>query len=102
MQDLNVAVVQADLEWENCEVNLARFDEKLSHLSPGTDLVILPEMFNTGFSINPKKNAEKADGPSFTWMQEKAASLNSAITGSILTEEPCADQAGARSLCAGA
>jgi len=87
MQDLNVAVVQADLEWENCEVNLIRFDESLKHLKPNTDLVVLPEMFSTGFSINPKKIAEKAEGRAFCWMQQTAISLNSAVTGSILIEE---------------
>ncbi len=87
MQDLNVAAIQANIEWENCEVNLARFDEKLKQVTADTDLVVLPEMFNTGFSINPKKIAEKADGQAFTWICEKATSLNCAITGSILTEE---------------
>lgn len=87
MQDLNVAVVQADLEWENCEVNLARFDESLKHLKPNTDLLVLPEMFSTGFSINPRKISEKPDGRAFSWMQEKANSLNCAVTGSILIEE---------------
>jgi predicted amidohydrolase len=87
MQDLNVAVVQADLEWENCEVNLVRFDENLKQLHANTDLLVLPEMFNTGFSINPKKIAEKADGRAFSWMQEKASMLNCAVTGSILIEE---------------
>ena len=87
MQDLNVTIIQADLEWENCEANLASFDQKLTQLGVDTDLVVLPEMFNTGFSINPKKNAEKADGKAFSWMKEKAASLNCCVTGSILTEE---------------
>lgn len=87
MQDLNVAVVQADLEWENCEVNLTRFDELFKQLNPNTDLLVLPEMFSTGFSINPKKIAEKPDGRAFNWMLEKAVSLNCAVTGSILIEE---------------
>lgn len=87
MQDLKIAIIQAELEWENCEVNLARFDDKLKQIGADTDLVVLPEMFNTGFSINPGKIAEKADGLAFTWMQEKAATLNCAVTGSILTEE---------------
>jgi predicted amidohydrolase len=87
MQNLNIAVIQADLEWENCKENLAMFDKRLSLIDEATDLIILPEMFNTGFSINPKKIAEKTDGPAFNWMQKKAMSLQSAITGSILTDE---------------
>ena len=87
MQDLNVAVIQAELEWENCEVNLNRFDELLKQLHANIDLLVLPEMFSTGFSINPRKIAEKPDGRAFSWMREKAVSLNCAVTGSILIDE---------------
>ncbi len=87
MQDLNIALVQTDLVWENTPANLDNFDRKLDALVEGTDLVILPEMFNTGFSINPSKIAEKPGGPAFTWLKEKAAHFGCTFTGSILTEE---------------
>lgn len=87
MQDLNIALVQSSLVWEDAEANLVSFDLKLKAIAPGSDLVMLPEMFNTGFSINPKKIAEKPGGKSFKWLQQKAAELNCVVTGSILTED---------------
>lgn len=86
MQDLNIALVQSSLVWEDVEANLRNFDKKLAAITPETDLVMLPEMFNTGFSINPKKIAEKVGGQSFTWLQEKSAKMNCVVAGSILTE----------------
>ncbi len=87
MQDLNIALVQSSLVWEDAEANLRNFDQKLNEIAPETDLVMLPEMFNTGFSINPKRIAEHPDGRSFNWLRNKAAELNCVVTGSILTEE---------------
>ncbi len=84
MQDLKITVIQSDLIWEDVQANLAGFDNKLDKIKELTDLVVLPEMFNTGFSINPKKNGEKPDGRTFCWMQEKAALLKCVITGSVL------------------
>lgn len=86
MQDLNIAIVQSDLVWEDTRKNLAAFDRKLQHVEPVTDVVILPEMFNTGFSINPDKIAEKPVGKAFRWLQKKADDLHCVITGSILTD----------------
>ncbi|MBE0640142.1 MAG: amidohydrolase [Bacteroidales bacterium] len=86
MQDLNIALVQSSLVWEDVDANLAAFDQKLNAIPLGADLVMLPEMFNTGFSMNPKKIAEKPDGKSLKWLQQKAVDLNCVITGSILTE----------------
>lgn len=86
MQDLNIALVQSALVWENPEQNRTNFDRKLEEIDTEVDLIILPEMFNTGFSINPGKNAEPEEGPTFEWMQLKARENNCTITGSILTE----------------
>jgi len=85
MQNLTVAIVQSDLLWENSEANLLQFDKKLEQIAPGTDLVVLPEMFNTGFSIKSDECAQTMEGTAFNWMKQKAAVLNMVISGSIFT-----------------
>lgn len=87
MQDLTFTFIQANLAWEDIKTNLANFDQKINEIRETTDLIILPEMFNTGFSINPEGIAEKPGGRTFRWMQEKAAEKNAAIAGSVLTDE---------------
>ena len=87
MQDLNITIVQSNLVWEDCKANLVNFDKKLQLIDGPTDLVVLSEMFNTGFSINPEKIAEKPYGRAFTWMQEKARQLKCVITGSVLIND---------------
>ena len=87
MQDLKLALIQADLFWEDTAKNLAAFDVKTQAIEEGTDLIILPEMFNTGFSINPEKISEEPEGSTFRWMQRMAKQKNAAITGSVITRE---------------
>ncbi len=87
MQDLTVTVIQSDLVWEDSQANLAAFDQKMKQVHTPGDLIVLPEMFNTGFSINPERIAEPPGGPAFAWMQQKASALNAVVTGSVLTEE---------------
>ncbi len=87
MQDLKVTIIQADLIWEQVEKNLAHFDTKLASLNKNTDLIILPEMFSTGFSMNARKLAEPVDGPTLHWLKEKAAEKEADITGSIIVNE---------------
>lgn len=86
MQDLIVTPIQADLVWEDTAANLHNFDQQLSAIALPTDLLVLPEMFNTGFAINPGL-AEKPEGRTFTWMQQKARQLQCVVTGSVLTAE---------------
>lgn len=86
MQDLTVAIVQSDMVWENTDANLEKFDLLLEKINPATDLVILPEMFNTGFSIKSDANAQTLEGKALHWMKQKAACLNMVVTGSILTK----------------
>ncbi|MEM7102050.1 MAG: amidohydrolase [Bacteroidota bacterium] len=87
MENLRVTTVQADLVWEDKVANLKRFDEKLEGLAGNTDLIILPEMFTTGFTMRTHSLAESMDGPSLTWLKEKAKSLNAAIMGSLIIGE---------------
>ncbi len=87
MQDLKVAIVQSKLEWEQPEKNRTHFRSVISGISEEVDLIVLPEMFVTGFSMVPEKNAETMDGPSVLWMQELAQKKNSAICGSLIITE---------------
>lgn len=84
--DLHIAIIQKDLVWQNAKENRQRLDVMLSEIE-NVDLVILPEMFTTGFSMTPKPIAEKMDGDSIIWMKEKARQLNAALVGSIIIAE---------------
>lgn len=86
-ENLTTAVLQADLKWENAEANRAQFQGKIRGLSAGVDLIVLPEMFTTGFSMNASILAEPPKGPSFKWMQQMAAEKDAAVTGSLIVSE---------------
>jgi predicted amidohydrolase len=86
MQDLNVALIQADLVWEDHTANLARFDERIGQLSGGVDLIVLPEMFTTGFSMHPARLAQSMDGAAVAWMQARSRETGADITGSLIIE----------------
>ena len=62
MQDLTLTLIQASLAWEDVEANLAQFDAVIDALDAPTDLIILPEMFSTGFSMTPQALAETMNG----------------------------------------
>jgi predicted amidohydrolase len=87
MQDISVAIIQANLLWEDIPGNLAMFGKKISEIKEAIDLIVLPEMFNTGFSINSAACAEDADSITTEWLRGKAREKNCAICGSILTKE---------------
>lgn len=80
-------MLQANLFWEDIEANRTFFERKIIDLSKDVDLIILPEMFTTGFSMNAKVLAEPPNGPTFQWMQKMASEQDAAITGSIITSE---------------
>ncbi|HMC96327.1 MAG TPA: amidohydrolase [Flavobacteriales bacterium] len=87
MQDLRVSLVQSMLHWEDAAANRAMFAQKLSALKGATDLVVLPEMFTTGFSMRSLELAETMDGPTVAWMCEQAMSLDAAIYGSVIVSD---------------
>ena len=87
MENLNIALLQVDLFWENIEKNLKQFEEKIKSVDTDVDLFILPEMFSTGFSMNAEKLAESSEGPTLKWMKRMAKEKNAALTGSIITED---------------
>jgi len=75
-----------DLSWEAPKANLSRIEAQLDLLPATSQLVILPEMFTTGFTMNPKAVAEPMDGPTLAWLRQQAANLEVAITGSYVVE----------------
>ena len=88
MQDaLKIAAIQANLFWEDQDANLRFFKETIAKLSSDTELVVLPEMFSTGFTMNPEKIAEKMDGKTVVWMNDVAKEKGISIVGSIVIEE---------------
>lgn len=84
---MNITIIQTQLHWENKEANLRHFDEKINAIHTDTDLIILPEMFTTGFTMNAHKVAEPMNGTAIKWMQELSKKKNCVITGSLVVEE---------------
>ena len=87
MQDLSVSIIQTNLFWENSTANLANLEEKIAQISLPTDLIILPEMFTTGFTMNAKMMAEPMNFTTFKWMKQQAKRTQSVITGSFIVKE---------------
>jgi omega-amidase len=86
-KNLSVAIIQADLVWENPAQNLMKFSKEIESIKEDTDLIVLPEMFTTGFSMNPEKLAESMNGASIEWMKKEAKKKNCYTTGSIIIKE---------------
>lgn len=86
MNELQVSLVQTSLHWEDAKLNRQMFDEHLSEIQK-TDVIFLPEMFSTGFSMRPSEVAEPMSGETVTWMKEKAKALNAVVTGSVVITE---------------
>ena len=86
-ENLNIAIIQANLKWEDSKANRDLFSEKIKTLSDSVELIVLPEMFTTGFSMNAEDLAEENDGETLQWMKKQAKLKNSAITGSVIITE---------------
>lgn len=87
MDALKITTFQAYLFWENIDKNLSNLALKLSAIREKTDLIILPEMFNTGFTMNVERCAEKPDGRTMHWMLEMAQKYDCVVAGSLIIEE---------------
>lgn len=83
MQSLNFTVVQTSIYWEDIKANLAHFSLKLESVSD-TDVIILPETFSTGFSMNVSKLGKDSAQMTLQWMKDMAAEKQSAIMGSYM------------------
>ncbi|HPF89690.1 MAG TPA: amidohydrolase [Flavobacteriales bacterium] len=87
MPDLRATLVQSMLHWEDADANRAMFGDMLSSLKGTTDLIVLPEMFTTGFSMRSNELAEEMNGATVTWMIEQARVLDAALYGSVIITE---------------
>ena len=87
MKNLKITLIQSNLFWEDKQKNLGHFGEKINTLEAQTDLIVLPEMFSTGFSMQPSLLAEPTDGPTIEWMKKQAKSKNAVVTGSVIIVE---------------
>lgn len=84
---LTFTLIQTNLHWENKEANLQLLQQKIEAITAKTEIVVLPEMFSTGFSMQPKLFAETMDGTTVHWMRNIAQSKKIILTGSIIIEE---------------
>lgn len=83
---MKAALIQADIAWEDKKANFATFDSYLNQIE-NVDLIVLPEMFTTGFSMNTASLAEDMNGESVNWMLKKAADKQAAVMGSLIIQE---------------
>ncbi|WP_396144772.1 nitrilase family protein [Flavobacterium sp.] len=84
---MKIALIQTELSWENPNENKALLQEKINAISQYVDLIVLPEMFTSGFTMNPKNVAQTMQGEAISWLKETAKDKNCAITGSLVIEE---------------
>ena len=84
---MKTALIQIPLVWEDPKTNRSCIEEKINSIEEGTDLIVLPEMFTTGFTMQPERVAENMQGETIVWMQSLAKAKNCAITGSLVIIE---------------
>lgn len=87
MLPLTITTIQTNLVWENKIANLQAFEKKINGLEEKTEIIVLPEMFSTGFSMQPQLLAETMEGETVQWMKEVASKNKVILTGSIIIEE---------------
>ncbi len=85
--DLTVTILQSDLHWEDIDKNLTMFSQKIDSITEPSDIIVLPEMFNTGFSMESEKLAETMNGKSVSWLKETAQNKKAAVVASLIIEE---------------
>lgn len=84
---LTITLIQTQLFWEDKAANLQMFQQKINAIDARTQIIFLPEMFSTGFSMNAEKLAETMEGPSVQWMKTMAAQKKVIITGSLIIKD---------------
>jgi predicted amidohydrolase len=87
MNSLQIAILQHNIVWHNPIANQQLFEKQLNELPKATTLVVLPEMWATGFTMKPEEVAETMDGPTIQWMKEMAKIHHTAICGSLAIQE---------------
>jgi omega-amidase len=81
---MKITIVQPDTIWEDKKANFIRIGQMLENLPGSTDIIVLPEMFNTGFSLDAEELSEKPGEETFKWMNDQSAASSSAICGSYI------------------
>lgn len=87
MQDITITLLQAELAWQDRQANLDQFTRRLGEITEASDMIVLPEMFTTGFTIEAKIHAEPMEGPSMRWMMEQSSRKQTVIIGSLIIQE---------------
>lgn len=87
MPDLSIALIQNRQIWEDIDANLKLFSTTVDGVAPGTDLVVLPEMFTTGFTMNSAALAQDMEGSGVMWLQDTARRKNMDLVGSLIIRE---------------
>jgi omega-amidase len=87
MRNLNITLIQTTLFWNDPDANLKMFDQKIKAIPDDTDLVVLPEMFTTGFSMNAEPLAQDMNGEAVSWLVKKANQKNADIIGSMIIKD---------------
>lgn len=87
MQNLTISLIQCELAWEQAQDNREQMTAEIATIEGDTDLIVLPEMFTTGFSMNALANAEEPGGPTEQWMLQTAGEKDCAVTGSIAARD---------------
>ena len=85
--DVRVAIIQTDLVWENPEENRRLLEAKINTISTEVDLIVLPEMFTSGFTMNPDAVAETMEGKTIAWLKDITKAKQMAIMGSLVVSE---------------
>ncbi len=86
-EQLHITLIQPDIVWENKEANLQQYEKTIAGIAGNKHVVVLPEMFSTGFSMAPERLAEPMDGPCVKWMADMAVRYRCILTGSLIIEE---------------
>src|SRR5690554_2140882 len=86
MDKIKLTILQSDIIWEQKAANIENYDRLLAQTTE-TDVIVLPEMFTTGFTMHPEHLKETMDGPSVSWMKDTAREKNAAVTGTLIIED---------------
>lgn len=87
MSSLTITTIQTDLIWEDKQANLQQLEEKINSIEERTEIIVLPEMFSTGFTMQPQLFAETMEGETVEWMKRIASNKRIVLTGSIIIKE---------------
>ena len=85
--ELFITLIQTNIFWKDISKNINQISKRLEGINGKVDIILLPEMFSTGFTMNPENVYEKMDGRTISWMKDMALKYNSAIGGSIVIKE---------------